>query len=206
MNKKIITVIIGVVLVGGAGTAYFVVNSTSTNTDNNQQRTLERRNQSEIGRFSASTTPVTIDDLQVGDEVTITGSSNVDGSMTAQSIIIGSIDFEPGQFGDGTGADGEGSGSRQMPGNFANRQPREGFTPSEGFNPEGGFSGGGQGGMPGGGARMQGGQGFGGGNMVRGEILDIDSSAITVALPDGGSRLVFYSSQTTITKVSEPEI
>lgn len=166
MNKKIIIAIVGVVLVGGAGAAYIAMNSNSSATNNDQRRTTERNNQPEMGRNSLNTTPATIDDLQVGEEITVIGSSNTDGSMTAQTILIGSID--------------------------------EGFTP-----PEGGFSGGGQGGMPGSGARMPGGQGFGGGNMVRGEILDIDDITITIALPDGGSRLVLYSSQTTVSKISE---
>lgn len=200
---------VGVVLVGGAGAAYVVMNSNSSTTNNDQRRVTERNNQPEMGGNSFSTTPATIDDLQVGEEIIVMGSSNTDGSMTAQTILIGSATFELGQFG-GMEAGGQATGE------FANRQPPEGsnmqefqnLTPEErqarfaeggsGAFPEGGFGGGGRGARPGGG-------GFSGGTRVAGEILDIDDSTITIALTDGGSRLVLYSSQTIISKIFDSE-
>lgn len=199
MNKKIIIVLVGVVVVLGiAGAVFFFTNTASNGSARNQLSEIPRGGNQTGGRqFSASTTPASIEDLRVGEEITVIGTSNADGSMAAETILIGTVVFEPGQFGSGRETGGQGS---------SDRQPPEGFTPPEGFNPEGGSAGGGQGGMPGRGARTQGGQGLGGGNMVRGEILAIDDITITIALPDGGSRLVLYSSQTTIAKASESEM
>jgi hypothetical protein len=55
-------------------------------------------------------------------------------------------------------------------------------------------------GFNGGGTRrgMAGGQGFGG--AVAGDIIARDESTITVKMRDGGSKIVFYTSSTPITK------
>lgn len=77
--------------------------------------------------FASSTTfsktsDVTDNDLAVGDDVTVTGTSNSDGSVTASRVIIGTLTGGPGQGGvpggssgsestGTTGANGAGAGS-----------------------------------------------------------------------------------------------
>ncbi|HLD17949.1 MAG TPA: hypothetical protein VJB99_02630 [Patescibacteria group bacterium] len=65
-----------------------------------------------------------------------------------------------------------------------------------------GFSGG-PGGFPGGAGptpgRMTGGM-RGGGGFTAGEVLSMDDQSVTVKLPDGGSKIIFFSASTEITK------
>lgn len=213
MNKKIIAIVIGVVLVGGAGTTYFFVSGNSAESGRAGLEESRRIGNQTGGReLSVNATPASAEDLHVGENITVMGTSNADGSMTASTIYIGTVAFEQGQL----------DGNSEAEQAFADRQPPEGFTPPEGVNPQelqnlspeerqarfaelqesGAFP---EGGFTGGGAGARSGGGFRGGNMVRGEILNIDDMTITIALSDGGSRLVFYSSQTTISKISDPD-
>lgn len=43
----------------------------------------------------------------------------------------------------------------------------------------------------------------GGGGLVSGEILSMDAESMTIKLPDGGSKLVFFSGASKINKMTE---
>lgn len=43
----------------------------------------------------------------------------------------------------------------------------------------------------------------GGGGFVSGEILSLDAESMTIKLPDGGSKLVFFSDASTINNMTE---
>lgn len=45
--------------------------------------------------------------------------------------------------------------------------------------------------------------GASGGGFVSGEILSLDAESMTIKLPDGGSKLVFFSDASTINKMTE---
>ncbi|KKU33952.1 MAG: hypothetical protein UX57_C0009G0004 [Candidatus Uhrbacteria bacterium GW2011_GWE2_46_68] len=54
-------------------------------------------------------------------------------------------------------------------------------------------------GGPGGFTRSQ----AGGGGFVSGEILSLDAESMTIELPDGGSKLIFFSDASKINKMTE---
>jgi hypothetical protein len=45
-------------------------------------------------------------------------------------------------------------------------------------------------------------RGFGGGSMISGEIISKDGSSVTVKLQNGGSKIIFYSDTTEISKTT----
>lgn len=56
--------------------------------------------------------------------------------------------------------------------------------------------------FPQGSGQRQGGQGraFGGANATSGEIISADDKSVTVKLPNGGSKIIFFSGSTKVTK------
>lgn len=211
MNKNIIIVIIGIMLVGG-GVVFFMNGNTPNGEARSQARVEERRTQ--LNRNSplsfASTTPGTIDDLQLGVQVFAIGAANQDGSITAESIFVGDIEIAPEQFRRESGSQFNeelGGQNGNSPREFRERQLPDGFNSEEFQNltqeerqarfqelqtsgefQERGFSGGG----------LRGAQN--GMTMVRGEIIGMDGTILTIKIPDGGSKLIFYSDITQIFK------
>ena len=133
----------------------------------------------------------------IGEEVTVRGTENQDGSIIAAMILIGTLEgmseFSP-EFSPDTERD------------FSNRLMPEGFNPEEFHNlsqeermermqelranARGNF-------------RTGGGMMDGDATLIRGEVIDKDEMSITVKLVDSGSKLVFYSDDTQIRKIDK---
>ncbi len=77
------------------------------------------------------------------------------------------------------------AGSNGGRGNFANMTPEERQTRFQ---------------QMGGAGQARGGRGGMGGGFTNGEILKKDATSITLKLRDGGSKIVFYSSTTEVSK------
>jgi len=56
------------------------------------------------------------------------------------------------------------------------------------------------------GSRTAGGSQMRGGEMIGGEVLSKDATSITIKLPDGGSKNMFFSSSTKIMRLTEGNI
>jgi hypothetical protein len=146
-------------------------------------------------------------DLSVGEQVTVLGSENDDGSLWVSRIIIGGaeINFD---FGVPTSP----SGSKEQL-KFSDNQenfdpPAEGSRPNfEGFQDmsdeerqqmreEMMAQGASRGGLRTNGAVS---------DMVRlsGEILDFNDASLVLKLPEGGSKIIFISNSTVILKAKE---
>jgi len=202
MNKKIIISIIVIMLVGGA--VLFLLVGNSDKKFQNSALTATGENQLDQGRLFANAIEVALGDLKIGDLITVIGTANDDGSVTAQSMFIGDVSFDPEQFrGDGLTSTDQGD---QVAG-LENRQLPEGFNPQEFQNltpeerqarfqklqvsgelPNRSFAGSSQS------------SGLGA-TVILGKILAVDEAIITVEIPEGGSKLVIYSSGTPVSKV-----
>lgn len=124
----------------------------------------------------------TVNDLKVGAKVTVMGTAGTDGIVSATRITVGNFgpgNFEPGKFPTSTMASST---------KFVQRQRPQGQRPQGGNGQFVGRAGG----------------GFSG-TRVSGEILKMDSTSLTIKNSDGGSKLVYYSSSTSIF-IFEPPI
>lgn len=125
----------------------------------------------------------TVSDLKVGALAMVQGATNSDGSVNAQRIVLGDLTFDSRtgtrQFATGTSAGNNAAIGDQ------NRQ--------DGQRQWGGQSGSGR-------TRAFDGSGGGrgrGGNL-RGEILSVAADNFVLKLQDGGSKMVYFSSSTSI--------
>ncbi|PIR66977.1 MAG: hypothetical protein COU51_01000 [Parcubacteria group bacterium CG10_big_fil_rev_8_21_14_0_10_36_14] len=143
------------------------------------------------------------DELILGEKISVMGATNSDGSVTAQTIIIGDFSKMQGIVKpEGTQQDGQSPdtnipniGQRPDASQFQNmtdekrQKMRDQMTASR--------------------KTATGGQGTRTGSInqstgrANGEIINIDETTITVKLADGGSSLIFYSSETVIKKMKD---
>ncbi|MCX6782011.1 MAG: hypothetical protein NTW66_02765 [Candidatus Magasanikbacteria bacterium] len=151
-------------------------------------------------------TPASIQDLAIGKKITVMGTTNSDGTISATRIMIGEM---PG-FGQGMRSSTDHFATGTMPGQNNDGQqdlqpPQgEGQMPSGGDAPQGEQfqrrSAGGQWG----GQNGTGGQRMGrtpGQSRLSGEIMKLDETSIVLQITDNGSKIVFYSQKTEIFNV-----
>lgn len=186
----VLLVIVGLGVIGG-GITYFAKNKESQ--EKKAGDINPERNQASVFQFDEMPQG-TLDDLTIGETVTVRGGSNQDGSITAEMIFIGIMEGDFQNRPDFSSEDREENMERpSLP---------EGFNPEEFRNLSSEerrermqeFMGDRE--VPDMGNRM--GRMGSGTGFVQGEIINKDEISITVKLVDGGSKLVFYSEDTRI--------
>lgn len=186
--KKILIIIIALAVIGGV--IYFFIKSKEPK-EKDIKDVVSERTQERDSRFEGLPEG-TLEDLVIGEEVMVTGTTNSNGSITAEIIFIGGLeegfqnmrDFSQNNMTANVGS------NRTMPEGFnleefQNLSQEERMERMQEFraNSEGGHVGG----------IMNGNAAF-----IRGEIINKDEVSITIKLVDSGSRLIFYSDDTQI--------
>lgn len=159
-----------------------------------------------------------LDDLEIGQKVSIMGTENSDGSIVANQIMIGDSETNFGELGGNvqlreraeinpddmknnidrrapTGVEGQRGNFEQ----FQNMTEEE----REKFREERMAQGGGAGMRPNGATgatRMNRG---GGSTRLNGEIIEKDETSLTLKLDDGGSKLIFFQETTRVSEIKE---
>lgn len=210
MNKKIIIAIVGAVLVVSAGAIIFAAKKLTPTDGKAAAADARGQNRESFENILlANTVPATLEEISSGEGVTVMGTTNQDGSVTAQTIVLGDLAFNPGQregFGAQSGARTSSSGdqsNRQIPGDFQNLTQEERQARFQEMRANGG-----SGGRTADSASARQAGGSGGGfqsgstAFVRGKVLSKDEVTLTIELPDGGSRLVVYSTKTSVVKAT----
>ena len=197
----IVMVLLVVVGIGVIGGAVYLMNNKGTQGEKPQQEIVgseeeaEQRRGFQFDNFSTGAT----EDLVIGEEVTVRGAENQDGSITAEMIFIGVPEenfrnmpaFSLDNIEENTGRTSLPEGFDHE--EFGNLSQEERMERMQEFraNVGGNF-------RTGGGRMMTGGAAF-----IRGEIINRDEMSITVKLVDSGSKLVFYFDDTQIRKVDK---
>ncbi|HBU07293.1 MAG TPA: hypothetical protein DEB09_04385 [Candidatus Magasanikbacteria bacterium] len=182
-----------------------IISGCTTNTnlqlnkdDNNLQPTIERGDSnftSSTDRFLKNSVTSTAEDLLVGKEVMVMGKTNTDGTINALQIILGQFP---------TSSFGFGSEHPSSTGQFNNQTDQEQNNNEQRPN-RGNFTGE----RPGGGQNGSGGQFRSrqtGTSRINGKIIKKDETSLVVQVPDGGSKIIFYSSNTKIFTLNMPPV
>lgn len=165
-------------------------------------------------RFAGlSFTTSTMSELKVGDKIVVTGTSNPDGSVNATRIMVGDLPRGNGDFNTSTRSLRQGASNNQS----NNNQPPSGLENGNMTPPQNGDGQNHPNGIPGQGnfqadrqnqnnwgngdnaQNRRGGFGTRGG-MIIGEILSKSDNNLIVKMVDGGSKIVFFSTETKILK------
>ncbi len=196
------TFLIVLLLVTGCSKKYEQNNNEQKN-QNQEQQTQENQ----IPRWNENFDEVSLDNLEIGQQVLVVGTENGDGSISANQIVIGDkkIDFGemdrnfPFREREEINPDGmKNNTDRQLPAGFEGQ--RGGFEKMQNMNDEERAK------MR---EQMTVRRGTVGhnrldnmGSIARlvGEIINKDEIGITLKLEDIGSRLVFYSDETRVLK------
>ena len=168
-----------------------------------------------------ATTPASVADLAVGGQVMVMGTTNADGSISANQILLGEAGTDFSVFGRNLPPPGSSTNDSSTDTNNTDRNAEQmeqpmGEPPADFQGPAGGFQGGPPNGFQGPSGERQaqttnssatkrvrtGSQGM---VRVTGEIIEKTDTNLTVKLADGGSKLVFFSDMTTVAKVQPPE-
>ena len=200
MSKKLIILSVIVLVLGAfAGGFYFLLAGNTQGEEKEKNQQFQGPGLENVFSEREDLIVANIDDLVIGEKVTVRGTLNQDGSITAETVYIGSIEegfqqisnFSPDRKGDSAKLDRPTLPEGMDPEELMNLSPEERRAHMEKFleesdPPKNGI------------VRGQGGTGF-----SRGEILDKDEVSITLKLIEGGSQLVFYSNITEIFKIGE---
>lgn len=176
----------GVVFISGCGQT-----NTAAHNNTNKNGLPRGNNASSTEKMFNAGAKATLADLVVGKKVTVVGTANSDGTVSAKRIMIG----EPGGF-MMRGATSTTSTGENFRFNNSNQPPPASSGQFNGQN-RGQMGMGGQ--RPNGGGRAMGGNG-----MVRGEIISKDETSLVIKNQDGGSKIVFYSDKTEVSIFQPP--
>ncbi len=178
----------GVIFISGCGQANTIPQNGGANKNN-----FPRSNSaSSTEKFFNMGTKATLADLVVGKKITVMGTTNSDGTVSAKRIMIG----EPGGFMMRGATSTTSTGENFRPGNLPNDAVN---NPGQQPVSNGGqFNGQNRGQMGAGGQRPNGGRMMGGNGMVSGEIISKDDTSLVIKNQAGGSKIVFYSDKTEI--------
>ncbi|MDD2758364.1 MAG: hypothetical protein PHD72_03265 [Patescibacteria group bacterium] len=148
------------------------------------------RSSSSTGRVNFGT-PTSIEYLAVGKKITIMGTTNADGTVSALNIMLGEMPIFGQEFRSSSGrfASSTMPNAQEAPQNF---QPTSGDT-GQWQRRDGGDRLDGRAGPPSDGQRINRSAGQ---TRISGEILEIDKFGLVLKLADGGSKIVFYSDKT----------
>lgn len=167
-------------------------------------------------RFNLSNfTTSTIAELKMGDKIVVTGVGNSDGSINATRIMVGDLPRGNGDFNTSTRSFHKNNINQ----NQTNNQPEMGDNmeppqndgsnqmPPSDASGQGNFS---EGGRPNfqGDSNRSGRQASGAmrDSMIIGEILSKSDNNLVVKMVDGGSKIIFFSSETKILKFNPASV
>ena len=185
-------------------------------TENNVQNENQAQNQQKEDTITQparnqNLEEVSLDDLETGLHVSVNGTENSDGSLSAAQIIIGNseADFnkmaglmQPIDANNNQSKDSENqpvgveNGTKPNFEQMQNMSEEERVKLREEMKAQRGAS---DGTSPR--ANMRGGTA-----RLNGEIIDIDDSTITLKIKEGGSKLIFYSNETKVLKFKDDNI
>jgi len=175
----------------------------TNNTDQNQQQSQENQ----MPTWNENFDEASLSDLEIGQQISVSGTENSDNSISANQIMIGNDETDFENMGDrtmrppaGNNSDGQSNNNQLQPPagfnngqrpDFQNMSDEERAKMREQMGAGGGTAGGG---------RVRSGNLSNGATRLVGEILYKDDTTITLKLTDGGSKLIFYSDETKVMK------
>lgn len=211
MSKKKIYLVISFLLITGltAG-VLFILNTrankkqiTASQSDQEQAPT-QSADRNNLPGWDENFSKASLDDLSVGQKIMIMGTENSDKTVSAQRILIGADEIDFGDMARNTRLPDrpvQDQAPNQLP--LDNKTKRSNFEQFQDLSPE-------QRDQlrqemqPGGSIRGERPFGADQGRVnLRGEIINKDGSSLTLKLEDSGSKLVFFSGETVVSKFNQ---